>query len=174
MKAKITIKGRREPLYLNGKERINKLRDRRFGLNGVKKADPNDSVEIDGWVGDYSRISDIEIISETKQAARHEKVSEEEKKELLRFRNMSPEQKAQNLGVFCMAYAMVVGDYGAEPPQELKEKAIAIQVEYYKKHTDATLVPKEVFAEILPPISERSMPGISSVLRQAIKIKHEM
>ena len=60
---RIKIKGRRENIELDD-TRCQKLKNKWLGLNGERKADIKDLVDIGDWAGEYSQIDSIEIVKE--------------------------------------------------------------------------------------------------------------
>ena len=157
--AKIIIKGRREPLEIeNARAQI--IKNRKLGLNGETPADPLDLVDLGEWCGEYGRIVEIEFTKEVKEngvdsaQAQRER---EEKEQRERWLKLSPEAKGEATGRFKLSYAMRLGQFKLDPPEDVMKKVVAILTKYYKENPTAMTYPTELTDHLLPPKAGQSL-----------------
>lgn len=135
--ATIKIRGRLEPITIEN-DRAYKVKQRKFGLDGVEKAEPTDVVDLGDWAGEYSRIVEIEMTKERRQGEDPEVVRQrEEEAQRQKWLAMSPEEKAKNTGRFKLSYSMRLGDFKAEPPEKVMAEVQARLLKYYTENPKA-------------------------------------
>lgn len=157
--AKIKIKGRIEAIELDN-ARAQKIKDRKFGDNGVEKADPQDLVDLGDWSGEYSRIVEIDMDKDERtRVDPQEQQRIEEKEADERWEKMSPEAKGKSTGWFGLAYSANIGDFSARPSEDLLKKVQKAQAEYYKKNPKVRKMPTEAYGDLLP--SKKNKAGIA-------------
>ena len=154
--AKVKIRGRSDPLFIDV-SRAQKLKDRKFGLNGVEKADAFDTVDLGEWAGEYGRVVEVEmpkkeVDSRSHQAEEQRKEREEQEKWL----KLPPEQKGKGTGYFQLAYSMRVGDFGVKVPADLLKKVEKAQVEFYRKNPTKTRMSADDYGDLLPKKTDKS------------------
>ena len=148
--AKIKIRGRLEPIEIEN-EKAQKVKDRKFGFNGVEKAEPTDLVDLGEWAGEYSRIVEIEMTktSSTRDyAAEKQEREEQERKE--QWLKMSPETKAEQIGWFKLAYSMRLGQFKTDPPENVIKEVTARLVKFYTENPTAETYPHSLTEDLLP------------------------
>lgn len=170
--AKITIRGRKDPLYID-RGRAQKLKDLKFGYNNTEKADPSDDVDLGEWSGEMRRIIEIEMPKnepERNTTLDHQRREEEE---MRRWLAQTPEQKGQGTGYFELAYSMRIGNFQAKAPKELIEKAIKKQVDYFRKNPKATRMSADDYGDLLPPKRESSVSSPTQALANKFRMDRE-
>lgn len=148
--AKLIIKGRREPIIIENARAL-KIKERMFGLNGVEKADPTNLIDLGTWSGSYDRIVEIEITEESTEKIKvlsDNEVDEAVKRESWLL--LTPEQKAERLSKFILAYNSIRRDFVSPIPEAILKSAYDIQLRYYQRNPRALSVPADQFEGILP------------------------
>ena len=157
MCAQIYIKGRKEPIEVTN-EVARSVKARWCGdvLTGAGKAEKDDILSLDDWAGEYGMIKMIEldkisakaIDSETLIRNREDREAQEEKQKQV-WIDTPAEKKAESLSHFKLAWSRYHDFRKDDPPQEALDKAYKIQVEYFRAHPSAVLVPSTEFGELL-------------------------
>ena len=153
--ARIKIRGRLEPIEMDN-ARAQKVKNRKFGLNGEQKAEAIDTVDLGDWAGEYGRIVEIEMTKEVNNNQSVDNRAIEEEAERKKWLALSPEAKAGALGRFKLSYAMRSGNYSAEPPAELLEKAKKILLKFFTENPTALSYGNEL-DELLPQKKAHSL-----------------
>lgn len=148
----IKIKGRTDPIRIPN-DRARTLKARWLGdpARQVEKAPRGDLVDLGDWCGEYGQIASIELDKAPPVPKEENDAKDEDRLRLAneKFRKSPPEHKAKNLDKFRIAY-MTRHGY-EQPTPEVYQRAYAIQVEYFKAHLDALVVPSEAYGDLLPP-----------------------
>lgn len=150
--ARIKIRGRREELTLDN-ERALKLKRRKFGLDNVEKAKPNDGVDLGIWAGEYGQIVSIEIetASVTPASRQQERMDAEEQAEKEAWAKLTPEEKASRIARFKLSYSVRLNDFTAEPPAKVLKELNKRLIEFFTEDSEAPHYPQELVEDLLPP-----------------------
>lgn len=149
--ARIKIRGRFEAIEIDN-ARAQKVKDRKFGNNGVEKAEPQELVDLGNWAGEYGRIVEIELDStrrEVSAESREEIHKREEKEAQETWERKTPEEKGESTGWFSFAYSSEAGDYSARPSEKILKKARILQTAYFKKNPAVRIMPREEYGDLL-------------------------
>jgi len=150
--ARIYIKGRREPLEIEN-TRAQMVKNRKLGLNNKTMADPMDMVDLGDWCGEYGRIGEIELTqTQGSRIDTYQDIADKkERQRVKKWKAMSPQGKAEQLGAIRLSYSVRIGDYKAEIPEELVKEIVAIRKKFYEEQPDVEKVPAELYEHLLPP-----------------------
>jgi len=140
--ATIKIRGRRDPIEVSD-ERGKKLKNQKFGFNGIAKADPSTPVDLgDIWCGALSQIESIEIEGKSKSAAPQEYVRGKIHEYNRWWQKLTPEQKGAQVHYLKLQWQMAKGGSREETiPEDVLEAIIEVRTEYFRKNPDAFYCP---------------------------------
>lgn len=138
----IKIKKRDFPIEVST-ELAQQIKNRKYGLNGARQADPGDLVDFgDKWAGTYADIHQIEIIREPKKVVKtDEELAAEYDREMLA---MPIEERAKILGFSLRNNFYISTDPRRDMTEEEKVQAISLQLDYFRANPNAPQVPKPV------------------------------
>lgn len=151
--ALIKIRGRLEPVVVDD-ERAKRIKERKFGKDGVGAALPNELIDLGDWAGEYGRIVEVELSKKSSDASDPMELEKKRNKEERdKWLAQPVKYKANTVGWFKILYATRMGDFKAEPPADVLEKVVALHERLYA--ADKFLIPMRIgaseYGDLLPP-----------------------
>lgn len=148
-KCLITIRRRKDPVEVD-EERGRKIKVLRFGdVNGNNKAEPDMDIDLgDDWSGKLDQIVSIEFVRADVERTMSDP-NIEAKQEEQRLLSLSPEERANNLGMFSISWFMRSGMKQKEVPAKALAEAKKLAVAYFKKYPSVAVLPITVLEPIL-------------------------
>jgi len=148
--AKIKIRGRFEPIEIDN-ARAQKVKDRKFGNNGIEKAEATDVVDLGEWAGEYGRIVEIEMtIAEKRNSHEQDRATQEEEERRRQWLALSPEEKGKATGRFKLSYSVRTGEFKKDPPADVMGQVIERQTKFFTENPTAEMCPVSVLEDLLP------------------------
>jgi len=148
--AKIKIRGRFDPIEIDN-ARAQKVKDRKFGNNGVEKAEATDVVDLGDWAGEYGRIVEIEMTkTETRSSGDQDAREKEEEERRAQWLALSPEEKGKATGRFKLSYSVRTGVFKQDPPDDVMAQVIERQTRFFTENPTADMCPVTVLEDLLP------------------------